>query len=479
MRANGDGNPSVVDMDTSAPPARILVVDDEPLTARAIERMARHFGHEVVVAQTLGEAMSRLDETPFDVVLTDLHLGGDDGFDLLRQVTSSRPDVPVVMITGYATMDSAMEAIQAGAYDYLAKPPSLESLGELLRRAIEKRRASHALIVPEPETNDVAGAFANIAGRSPQMLDVFKTVARIAPGRANVLILGESGTGKELVARALHLRSPRAERRFVPVNVSAIPEGLLETELFGHIRGAFTGATTTRRGLFEEAHQGTLFLDEIGDLSPLLQAKLLRALQEHTIKPVGGNEEISVDVRLVAATHQNLEMLVQSGRFREDLYYRLNVVSVLLPPLRERVDDIPLLVGHFMRKYCAEYGQPTKRFSPESELLLGAYGWPGNVRELANVVERAIVLSTSTWITPDSLPERIQRDSDAAGSDAQPLMPLDQLIDRHVARVLQHTGGNHTQAARILGISRRTLHRMAARKRAGSDRDTSTQQGTS
>src|SRR5262245_36632122 len=214
-----------VDMDTSAPLARILVVDDEPLTARAIEKMARHFGHDVVVAQTLEEALSRLDDTSFDVVLTDLHLGRADGFDLLRRVTASRPDVPVVMITGYATMDSAMEAIQAGAYDYLAKPPSLDSLGELLRRAIEKRRASQATVA-EPESPDVVGPFANIAGRSPQMLEVFKTVARIAPGRANALILGESGTGKELVARALHLRSPRAERRFVPVNVSAIPEGL-------------------------------------------------------------------------------------------------------------------------------------------------------------------------------------------------------------------------------------------------------------
>jgi transcriptional regulator with GAF, ATPase, and Fis domain len=240
------------------------------------------------------------------------------------------------------------------------------------------------------------------------MLEVFKTVARVAPGRTSVLIFGESGTGKELVARSLHIRSPRAERRFVPVNVSAIPEGLLESELFGHVRGAFTGATTTRRGLFEEAHQGTLFLDEIGDLSQPLQAKLLRVLQEHKIKPVGGNDEIDVDVRVVAATHQDLQGLVRAGRFREDLFYRLNVVSITLPPLRERPEDISVLLEHFLAKYSSEHGHSTKRFSPGADRLLQAYPWPGNVRELANVVERAVVLSASTLIGSETLPEAIR-----------------------------------------------------------------------
>src|SRR2546422_5728705 len=285
-------------MDTERAPARILVVDDEPLTARALEAMARHFGLEVDVAGSLESAIERLAQAAFDVVLTDLNLGRGDGLDLLRHVRERTPDVPVIVITGYASMDSAMEAIQAGAFDYLAKPPSLASLRALLERAIEKHRSTQALReAPEPAA---ARRFDHIAGRSPQMLEVFKTVARVAPGRTSVLIFGESGTGKELVASSLHLRSPRAERRFVPVNVSAIPEGLLESELFGHVRGAFTGAIATRRGLFEEAHQGTLFLDEIGDLSSPLQAKLLRVLQEQRIKPVGGNEEIDVDVRLVA-----------------------------------------------------------------------------------------------------------------------------------------------------------------------------------
>ena len=252
----------------------------------------------------------------------------------------------------------------------------------------------------------------------------------------------------------------------MPVNVSAIPEGLLESELFGHVRGAFTGATTTRRGLFEEAHEGTLFLDEIGDLSQPLQAKLLRALQEHRIKPVGGNEEIEVDVRLVGATHQDLERLVRAGRFREDLFYRLNVVSIPLPPLRDRPEDLEPLLEHFLAKYSSEYGHAQKRFSAEALRLLQAYPWPGNVRELSNVVERAIVLSASPVIGPESLPEAIRR----AGLDAlrpDSLVALDEMIDRYVQRVLEHTGGNLTQAARILGISRRTLHRMAARKDHG------------
>ena len=458
-------------METERAPARILVVDDEPLTARALEAMARHFGYEVDVAGSLESAIERLGQASFDVVLTDLNLGRGDGIDLLRYVVEHTPEVPVIVITGYASMDSAMEAIQAGAFDYLAKPPSLASLRALLERAVQKRRVSQAqLESPEPTP---APHIEHIAGRSPQMLEVFKTVARVAPGRTSVLIFGESGTGKELVARSLHLRSPRAERRFVPVNVSAIPEGLLESELFGHVKGAFTGATTSRRGLFEEAHLGTLFLDEIGDLSPPLQAKLLRVLQEHRLKPVGGNEEIEVDDRLVATTHQDLQSLVRSGRFREDLYYRLNVVSILLPPLRDRREDIELLVEHFLHHYGSEQGQVPKTFAPEAMRLLHAYRWPGNVRELANVVERAMVLSTSTVMTAESLPESIRQSPAADTMRTLGFVSLDEMIELYVARILEHTGGNHTQAARILGISRRTLHRMEARRRGSeaSDRD--------
>src|SRR5436190_7557782 len=454
--------------------SRILVVDDEPQTARVIERMAEHFGHEVMVASSVESAIQRFSEAPFDVVLTDLNLGRQNGFDLLRHVLDKAPEVPVVVITGYASIDSAMEAIRAGAYDYLPKPPTLEVMGTVLSRAVEKKRQTEA-IEPEQDARITEG-LENIAGRSQRMLEVYKTVARVAPGRSSVMIQGESGTGKELVARTLHHQSPRAERRFVPVNVSAIPEGLLESELFGHTKGSFTGATASRRGLFEEAHQGTLFLDEIGDLSLPLQAKLLRVIQEHNFKPVGGNEEIEVDVRLVVATHRDLEDMVRRGLFREDLYYRLNVVSISLPPLRKRHGDIELLIEHFRNKYEHDSGLPAPEFSREARQRLLDYDWPGNIRELENVVERAILLSTHGVVTVEALPPRVL----AAPRGRSGLMTLDEMIEQYVRHVVEHTGGNLSRAAQILGISRRTLHRMAERKRRtqdGSDKLTQTTPG--
>jgi DNA-binding NtrC family response regulator len=455
-------------METLKTRTRILVVDDEAQTALTIERMARHFGHEVVVADSAESAIQRFSETPFDVVLTDLSLGETDGLELLRQIQERDPEVPVVLITGHATIASAMEAIQAGAYDYLAKPPTLDAIGALLERAIEKKRITEARH-RQPDPIEVPGRIEDIiAGKSPQMLEVFKTVARVATGRSSVLILGESGTGKELVARALHRLSPRRDRRFVPVNVSAIPEGLLESELFGHVRGAFTGATSSRRGLFDEAHLGTLFLDEIGDLSVALQAKLLRVLQEHSIKPVGGNEEHGVDVRLVGATHRDLEEMVRTGRFREDLYYRLNVVAISLPPLRDRREDIPILFRHFLRKYAQETGRPAPDLSPEALKRATDYWWPGNVRELENVVERAVLLSTQGVIGVEALPPRMLWRSEAASVERTEFPRLDEMIRRYVREVLASTGGNQTRAAQVLGISRRTLHRMAARERQAS-----------
>ena len=431
--------------------------------------MAEHFGHEVMVASSVESAIQRFSEAPFDVVLTDLNLGRQNGFDLLRHVLDEAPEVPVVVITGYASIDSAMEAIRAGAYDYLPKPPTLEVMGTVLSRAVEKKRQTEAR-EPQHEAGITQG-FENIAGRSARMLEVYKTVARVALGRSSVMIQGESGTGKELVARALHRLSPRAERRFVPVNVSAIPEGLLESELFGHVKGAFTGATTTRRGLFQEAHRGTLFLDEIGDLSPALQSKLLRVIQEQRVKPVGSDDEIEVEVRVVAATHHDLEELVRTGLFREDLYYRLNVVSIYLPPLRERPEDIPLLTNHFLRKFGREAGQPAARFSPDALKLLLDYSWPGNVRELGNVVERATLLSAHGLITTEALPSQLLGKQAPAPVVPGALVTLEEMVDRYVRQVLEHTSGNRTRTAQILGISRRTLHRMAARRRQnGTDR---------
>ncbi len=451
-------------MSTIPRPARILVVDDEPSVAGVIARLAESFGHEVVQADSVEHAQQAFAASEFDVVLTDLRLGRRDGLELLRHIQERAPEVPVVLITGQASVESVMEAIRDGAYDYLTKPTERTALGVLLQRAIEKKRISVEVRDLRHEI-DSRIALETIAGRSPQMLEVFKTVARVAPSKSNILILGESGTGKELVARALHLQSPRALQRFVPVNVSAIPEGLLESELFGHLRGSFTGATTTRRGVFEEAHRGTLFLDEIGDLSMPLQAKLLRVIQEQRVKPVGGSEEIAVDVRIVGATHRDLEEMVRAGRFREDLYYRLNVVSIALPPLRERPGDIPVLIQHFLRKLEQETGRPVPRFAPETLELLAAYPWPGNVRELENVVERAVLLSNQSVIGPDALPARLLDPVAAEGALPTGLPALEVMIERYVARVLEHTAGNQTRAAGILGISRRTLHRMAARRR--------------
>ncbi len=474
-------------LDDDPRPTRVLVVDDEEMVLRVIARMAQSLGHEVVTADGYESAVERLAEEGFDVVLTDLMLGVRDGMDLLRHVHQDDPDLPVVLITGQATIDSAMAAIRAGAYDYLAKPVRPDVLSALLHRAIEKKRMVDQVRLLQRE---MRGRYdlEHIAGRSPQMLEVFKTVARVAHGRTGVLILGESGTGKELVARQIHGQSPRAARRFVPVNVSAIPEGLLESELFGHVKGAFTGAISHRVGLFDEAHEGTLFLDEIGDLSPPLQAKLLRVLQEQRIKPVGGNDEHSVDVRLVAATHRDLEAMTRDGRFREGLYYRLNVIQVSLPPLRERREDIPVLIEHFLHKYEHETGGHAPRVSVEAMERLIGYDWPGNVRELENVMERAMLLSSHGLVTPEALPARMLTPPsiEVAAPAAAPPEPradmvtpsapvvvsassvptLDEVVERHVAHVLALTRGNRTRAARLLGISRRTLHRMAERERA-------------
>ncbi len=450
-------------MEGRAAPARILVVDDEPDVARILARLTQSFGHEAVIAGSADVALERFAEAPFDVVLTDLRMGRQDGLALLRRLHELAPNVPVILITGQATVDSAMEAIRTGAYDYLTKPVERMALGELLGRAIERRRGplpGRQAALPSP--SGTAAPSEIIAGRSPAMIEVYKTVARVAGGRSSVLVLGESGTGKELVARALHSQSPRAQRRFVPVNVSAIQEGLLESELFGHVRGAFTGATSARRGLFEEAHQGTLFLDEIGDLSPVLQAKLLRVIQEQVLKPVGGNEEIKVDVRIVAATHRSLEDMVRKGSFREDLYFRINVVSIALPPLRERLEDIPVLVEHFLRRYEAQNRVVAPRPSPAALAALATYTWPGNVRELENVIERAVQLSAGGTITAEALVPHIRG---PAAEASAPYPTLDEMIDQYVGQVLRHTDGNRTVAAKILGISRRTLHRMEKRKR--------------
>ncbi len=438
---------------------RVLVVDDLEMTARAIAAMAESFGHSITVCYDVESALRAFDSEPCDVVVSDVRMGALGGFDLLRGIRQRGSQVPVVLVTGAATVSAAMEAVEQGAYDYLGKPVQREQLGRLLARAIEYKRLL-ARETPAPAPDSPATALTDIIGHSPLMLEAFKDVARAARGDANVLVLGENGTGKEMVARLLHEKSDRAARPFVAVNVAAIAPGVAESELFGHVRGAFTDARETRQGLFQQAHGGTLFLDEIGDLEPALQAKLLRAIQERRIKPVGGNDEIEVDIRLVSATNLDLARRVRDGRFRQDLYYRIAVVTISLPPLRERVDDIPDLAAYFLARHASRSGRPVPRLAPEALEVLHAHAWPGNVRELENVMNRAVQFSRQGLVTPDLLSL-----GEGAAPAAKRFPTLDEKMEEYVLEVLAHTNHNLTQAARVLGISRRTLQRMAARRR--------------
>jgi DNA-binding NtrC family response regulator len=446
---------------------RVLVVDDKEIVARTLAAMVQKNGHIAVTSHNVVDALRLFDEQPFDAVLSDVKMGALGGFDLLRQVKERSPNMPVILITGEATVTAAMEAMDAGAYDYLSKPVRNDVLGQLLKRAIEHKRlvareVASARIDPAPTT------FADIIGHSPLMLDAFKRVARAARGDANVLILGEHGTGKERVARALHEKSERAECPFIPVNVAAIASGVVESELFGHRRGAFTDAREDRKGVFEQAHKGTLFLDEIGDLDPVIQVKLLRAIQERKIKAVGGSDEVSVDIRLVSATNQDLPKLVHEGRFREDLYYRINVVQIALPPLRDRREDIPELAEYFLARFAARAGKTAPHLTAEALEVLVRHNWPGNVRELENVTQRAIQFCDDAVITPEQLMV-----GETLGGSERPGVngeleypPLREKMDAYIREVLAHTDGNISQAARILGVTRRTLQRMAIRRRS-------------
>jgi len=444
---------------------RVLVVDDKEMVARTLAAMVQKNGHEVVTSHNVVDALRLFEEQAFDAVLSDVKMGALGGFDLLRRVKERAPNVPVILITGEASVTAAMDAMDAGAYDYLSKPVRNDVLGQLLRRAIEHKRlvtreAGPGRAEPAPAT------FTDIIGHSPLMLDAFKRVARAANGDANVLILGENGTGKERVARALHEKSHRAERPFVAVNVAAVAPGVIDSELFGHRRGAFTDAREDRSGVFEQAHGGTLFLDEIGDLDPAVQAKLLRAIQERRFKPVGANDEVEVELRLVSATNRDLPRLVREGRFREDLFYRINVVQIWLPPLRERREDIPELAEYFLARFAARAGIAVPRLSAEALDALVHHHWPGNVRELENVTQRAVQFGTDGIVTPELLMIGDRREAPGEARDSRPrFVTLREKMDEYVQEVLDSTDQNLSQAARILGVTRRTLQRMALRRR--------------
>jgi two-component system, NtrC family, response regulator AtoC len=438
--------------------AHVLLIDDDQGTTELLREVLQKEGYAVDEAKTGRAALAQARAFPYDVVLADLRLPDLDGIEVLRTLHALDPDLPVIVMTAFGSMETAVEAIREGAYDYISKPFNLTEVRLTVRRACERRhllqdnrRFQQAL--------QEKYRFENIVGTSPKMVEVYRTVARVAPTRSTILLIGDSGTGKELIARATHYNSPRAKAPFVAVDCGALPESLLESELFGHEKGAFTGAQALKKGLFEVAHGGTIFLDEAGDIGPSLQAKLLRVLQEHEVRRVGGVEPINIDIRVIAATRQDLENLVKIGKFREDLFYRLSVVTITLPRLSERRDDIPLLAMHFLGKYAAEAGKGLSHIAPEAMTLLCQYDWPGNVRELEHVIERAVALTANPILLVNDLPVKLQ--GPAPTSDVFP--SLEEMEKRHLQLALDKAAGNRRQAAMLLGVSRRTLYRMAKR----------------
>jgi len=434
---------------------RVLVVDDEVNARTALTELLRDEGYTVDAAADGFKALGKVADFGPDLVLTDLKMPGMDGIQLLGKLRENDPELPVVVMTAFGEVDTAVGAMRAGARDYLSKPVNVGELSVVIAREMagRKLRAEAGLLRARIAEKY---SFSNIVGNAAPMQEVFKTVAQIASSRASVLITGESGTGKELIAAAIHERSPRAGGPFVKLHCAALAETLLESELFGHERGSFTGAAGRRDGRFQQANHGTLFLDEIGDISPAVQVKLLRFLQEKEFERVGGNETITVDVRVIAATNRDLKQLVADGKFREDLYYRLNVITVEMPALRSRSSDVPLLAGHFLRKYAEENGKKIDAFADDALERLVAYNWPGNVRELENVVERAVVLAQGSRVTAAELPPNVVPAKGRAGLQI-PGATMDEIERYAITKTLESTGGSTSQAAEILGISVRKI----------------------
>jgi two-component system, NtrC family, response regulator AtoC len=445
----------------STPPT-LLIADDDPVALALLAEVLTGERYEVRAAAGGAECLRLAEREPFDLAIVDLRMPGMGGLEVVRRLGAMQPGIPVIILTAFATIDTAIEAIREGASDYLSKPFRMEQLKIVVRRILESRRLARENVQYRHELQDRFGV-QNLVGQSPAIVEVYKLVARVASLDVTVLIQGETGTGKELVARAIHYASPRAAGPFVVVDCAALPETLFESELFGHERGAFTGALSARRGLFETATTGTCLLDEIGELTAPLQAKLLRALQEQTIRRVGGNDWIPVNVRMIAATNRDLRRRVEEGSFREDLYYRLNVVSISVPPLRERQEDVPLLAQHFLERFARASRTPSRGLARETVELLRAYHWPGNVRELENAIERAVALSSSEVLMPEDLPVLSRSEHPPLVLPAQP-MSLEEVKRWYVSRVLEDVGGNKVQAAERLGIDRGTLYRILRRQ---------------
>jgi two-component system, NtrC family, response regulator AtoC len=440
----------------------VLVVDDDPTAYRLLREVLAQEGYQVETAESGRAALEKAGGTFFDVVLSDVRMPDLDGVEVLRALKQLSPETVVIMMTAFGSIETAIESIQEGAYDYISKPFKLDDVKLTVGRALDHKR----LLRENLQLRRALKAqhqLENIVGRSPAILEVYKMVARVASSTSTVLIRGESGTGKELIANAIHFNSPRAEQPFIVVDCGALAETLLESELFGHMKGAFTGAIANKRGLLEEAEGGTCFLDEIGDIGPSLQAKLLRFLQEREIRRVGGREGIKLDVRVVAATNKDLEALIGDGKFRQDLFYRLSVVSIILPPLRDRKDDISLLAQHFLTKFALRNQKDISHISPQSLSLLYEYPWPGNVRELEHVIEQAVALTANPVLLPEDLPPKF-RGAAAAKHDVEGASSsLREGVKRHIREVLRQAKGNKKLTAQLLGINRRTLYRLAER----------------
>ena len=447
----------------------LLIVDDEKNTREALRRVLEE-SFEIYTAADLAGAEKILEAEKMDAVLTDLRLGHESGLRVLEKCLRSAHRPPCVVMTAYGSVESAVEAMRKGAYDYVTKPLDLERVQILLRRAVRTAKVEEENVKLRQEL-DRSHGLDKILGSSPALQEVLDKVRQVADSRANVLLEGESGTGKEMVARAIHGLSSRRQGPFVAVHCAALAPQLLESELFGHEKGAFTGAVERRIGRFEQADGGTLFLDEIGEIDAATQVKLLRALGERTIERVGGNKTIEVDVRLVAATHRNLEALVREGKFREDLFFRIRVVQIHLPPLRERPEDIPILAEHFRQEYARENERGNLSFSPAAMQTLLAHRWPGNVRELRTAIEHGVVLARGKEIEPKDLPASVldgERPTESAGAKAG-FLPLEALERQAIESALRRTGQNITEAAKLLGISRRTLHRKLAESKGRSE----------
>jgi len=464
-------------------PRSVLVVDDEPAMREMLVSLLEEEGIRARSAASADEALEVSREAEFDAVVSDIRMPGRDGMALLAELREARPGTPVILMTAFGSIDSAVDAMRSGAFDYITKPfkrgevlASLERAFEVRALEQENRRLRRAL--------DKTTAFGDLIGASPSMHEIFGLIRKISSSRSNILITGESGTGKEVVARTIHFTGARSHAPFVPINCTAMPEGLLESELFGHVRGAFTGAHANKRGLFEEANGGTIFLDEIGDMSPALQSKLLRVLQDQEIRPVGGNKAVRVDVRVIAATNKDLKKEIAEGRFRQDLFYRLNVIAIHIPPLRERPEDITPLAQAFLERHAPGRRVTLSRGALD---LLRRQPWEGNARELENALERALLLAAGDEILVEDLPfgPHAARDERAAGGSpprpeaellaagVEKLMSLRELSDQYTARILDIVHGNKVRAARILGINRRTLYRRGESRQSEAARSAS------